>query len=158
MRRMSEARALMSESYAYAWRHELRLLYLEARIALAQGHVQAAVEHASRLVADAVHRSAPRYARLGEVMTLRARAALGAAPPTENTLRSLSEALSLVAGVEAWWLLAELGQSSGVALCFDLAAEQRERLGGSLEPAARARFGAYAHARLDMIRTRGRTG
>jgi DNA-binding SARP family transcriptional activator/tetratricopeptide (TPR) repeat protein len=157
-RRMSEARVLMGETYAYAWRHELRLLYLEARIALAQGRAQAALDHAAHLVASAVDRSAPRYARLAEVMTLQARAALGAAPASEDRLRDLSAALSLVAGVEAWWLLADLGETSGVALCFELATQHQERLGGTLDPAARTRFGAYADARLDMIRTRGRTG
>jgi DNA-binding SARP family transcriptional activator len=158
VRRITAARELMLEPYAYAWRHRLRVLYLEGRIALEQGGARQALDHARRLVAAAALRRAPRYSRLGELLELRARAALGDGPPGELQLRTLSDALAGVAGVEAWWLLAELSASSGSELCLELAGHHRDRLAASLDSGASARFSRYAGERLDMIRTRGRIG
>jgi hypothetical protein len=158
VRRITAARELMLEPYAYAWRHRLRVLYLEGRIALEQGGARQALDHARRLVAAAALRRAPRYSRLGELLELRARAALGDGPPGELQLRTLSDALAGVAGVEAWWLLAELSASSGSELCLELAGHHRDRLAASLDSGASARFAGYAGERLDMIRTRGRIG
>jgi hypothetical protein len=158
VRRITAAHELMLEPYAYAWRHRLRVLYLEGRIALERGGARQALDHARRLVGAAALRRAPRYARLGELLELRALAALGDDPPAELQLRRLDDALARVAGVEAWWLLAELGASSGSELCFELAGHHRDRLAASLDSGASARFARHARQRLDMIRTRGRIG
>jgi hypothetical protein len=151
------ARTIMRESYAYRWRHELRVGLLEGRIALLEGEHDRALDLAERLIAAAIERYAPRYTQLGEVVRLQARAGLGAEPPAADALTELSASLSAVAGVEAWWVLAELGAALGSEVCFDLASAQRDRLAEHLGPAERLAFLAYAGTRLESTRTRGHT-
>jgi DNA-binding SARP family transcriptional activator len=157
-RAIEAARTLMQDSYAYRWRHELRVGLLEGRTALLKGDPDGALDLAERLMASATERYAPRYTQLGEVLRLQARAGLGAGPPVADALAELSSSLSAVAGVEAWWVMAELGAALGSDVCFELAAEHRDRLAAHLDPAARAAFLAYAGTRLESTRTRGRTG
>ncbi len=151
-------RALMEEPYAYRWRHELRLDVLEGRLALLRGDPDAALVLAQRLVATATDRYAPRYAQLGELIRLQAGAALEAEPPSDDALAELSSSLSAVAGVEAWWLMADLGTWLRSDVCFELAAAHRDRLADHLDPSARAAFLDYAGTRLESTRRRGRTG
>ncbi len=151
------ARARMEEPYAYRWRNELRLDLLEGRIALLRNDPDAALQFAERLIAGATDRYAPRYAQLGEVLRLQARAGLGAEPPAPEVLTELSSSLSAVAGIEAWWVLAELGASLGSDVCFGLADAHRDRLAGHLDASVRAAFLDYAGTRLESTRTRGRT-
>jgi hypothetical protein len=148
----------MEDAYAYRWRHELRLDVLEGRLALLRGDPDAALVLAQRLIATATDRYAPRYAQLGELIRLQARAALEAEPPPDDALAELSSSLSAVAGVEAWWLMADLGTWLRSDVCFELAAAHRDRLAGHLEASARAVFLDYAGARLESTRRRGRTG
>jgi hypothetical protein len=147
----------MQETYAYRWRHELRVDLLEGRIALLRDDAEGALSMAERLIASATDRYAPRYAQLGEVLRLQASGALDAESPPEDALRELSASLSAVAGVEAWWVMAELGASLHSELCFQLAAVHRDRLAAHLDGAARASFVDYAGTRLESTRTRGRT-
>ncbi len=156
-KRIAAARDVMREPYAYSWRHRLRVQLLEGRMALARGDHTAALHQATRLVDEAAVRCAPRYRQLGEVLRLQANAGLGAAPPDAGVLGELSDSLSVVAGVEAWWLLAELGAATRTELCLELAGRHREQLAASLDPAARSAFLHYAEVRLERIRTRGRT-
>jgi DNA-binding SARP family transcriptional activator/tetratricopeptide (TPR) repeat protein len=157
-RAIDTARAIMQDTYAYRWRHELRVDLLEGRIALLQGDPEGALTLAERLIASATDRYAPRYAQLGEVLRLQGCAALEAEPPAAEALAELSSSLSAVAGVEAWWVMAELGVSLGSDVCFELAAAHRDRLAAHLDASARAAFLAYAGTRLESTRTRGRTG
>jgi DNA-binding SARP family transcriptional activator len=155
---IESARALMEDTYAYRWRHELRVDLLEGRMALLRGDAETAVRIADRLIAAATDRYAPRYAQLGAVLRLQARARTGSEPPVIDTLTELSSSLDAVAGVEAWWVMAELGASLGSDACFELAAAHRDRLAAYLEDSARAAFLRYAGTRLESTRTRGRTG
>jgi tetratricopeptide (TPR) repeat protein len=157
-RAIESARTLMHDVYAYRWRHELRVDLLEGRIALLKNDPDAALALAERLIASATDRYAPRYAQLGEVLRLQARAALGAQPPEADAPAELSSSLSAVAGVEAWWVMAELGASLGSEVCYELAAAQRDRLAAHLDAPARAAFLAYAGTRLESTRMRGRSG
>ena len=157
-RALDVALARMQDTYAYRWRHELRVSLLEGRIALLRGDSDAALAHAMRLIATATDRYAPRYAQLGEVLRLQASAALDAEPPTADALGELSSSLSAVAGVEAWWVMAELGASLESGVCFALASQHRDRLAANLDAGARAAFLRYAGTRLESTRTRGRTG
>jgi DNA-binding SARP family transcriptional activator len=152
------ARERMHDIYAYRWRHELRVELLEGRIALLRSDADGALAHADLLVASATARYAPRYTQLGEVLRLQALAASGAEAPTEVVLNELSASLSRVAGVEAWWLMAELGASLGSDRCFELATTHRDSLAAQLDAPARAAFLRYAGTRLESTRTRGRTG
>jgi tetratricopeptide (TPR) repeat protein len=155
---LHSAKARMEDRYAYRWRHELRVEFLEGRIALLAGKREAAVGLADQLIALAIDRYAPRYAQLGELLRLQARATLDAEPPTENQLRELSSSLAAVAGIEAWWLMAELGASLQSGLCFQLAAQHRDRLASHLDGPQRVAFLDYAGTRLESTRIRGRTG
>jgi hypothetical protein len=147
----------MRETYAYRWRHELRVDLLGGRIALLRDDPEAALVRAERLIASATDRYAPRYAQLGEVLRLQANAALDAEPPSPDALSELSSSLSAVAGVEAWWVMAELGASLQSELCFQLAGAHRDLLAAHLDQAMRASFLDYAGTRLESTRTRGRT-
>jgi hypothetical protein len=148
----------MEEMYAYRWRHELRVDLLEGRIALLRGDADIAHQLAEQLIASATDRYAPRYTQLGEVLRLQARARLEAAPPPADALAELSSSLSAVAGVEAWWVMAELGVALGSDACHVMAAAHRDRLAGHLDAPARTVFLDYAGARLESTRTRGRNG
>jgi hypothetical protein len=148
----------MRDVYAYRWRHELRVDLIEGRIALLKNDPDAALALAERLIASATDRYAPRYAQLGEVLRLQAGAALGAQAPEADALAELSTSLSAVAGVEAWWVMAELGSSLGSEVCYELAAAQRDQLAAHLDPSARAGFLAYTGTRLESTRMRGRSG
>ncbi len=117
-----------------------------------------ALAMAERLMATATDRYAPRYAQLGEVIRLQARAALEAEPPPADALAELSSSLSAVAGVEAWWLMADLGAWLRSEMCFELAAAHRDRLAAQLDPPRARRSSNYAGARLESTRRRGRTG
>ena len=152
------ARGLMEEMYAYRWRHELRVDLLDGRIALLRGDADIAHQLAERLIASATDRYAPRYTQLGEVLRLQALARLEAAPPPADALAELSSSLSAIAGVEAWWVMADLGAALGSDACHVMAAAHRDRLAGHLDAPARTMFLDYAGARLESTRTRGRSG
>ena len=156
-RGLAAASERMRETYAYRWRHELRVDLLGGRIALLRDDPEAALVRAERLIASATDRYAPRYAQLGEVLRLQANAALDAEPPSPDALSELSSSLSAVAGVEAWWVMAELGASLQSELCFQLAGAHRDLLAAHLDQAMRASFLDYAGTRLESTRTRGRT-
>ena len=158
LRAIGAARTLMQDTYAYRWRNELRVNLLEGRIALLNEDPEGALALAERLIAAANDRYAPRYTQLGAVLHLQACAALGDEPPAADALVELSSSLSAVAGVEAWWVMAELGAALGSDVCFELAATHRDQLAAHLDPVARPAFLAYAGTRLESTRTRGRTG
>ncbi|HEX6538231.1 MAG TPA: AAA family ATPase [Candidatus Dormibacteraeota bacterium] len=155
---MASARDLMREPYAYSWRHRLRLTLLEGRCALVRGDRATARRRAAELITAANDRRALRYVVLGKTLQLQTGAGEGARTLRDAHITRLSETLGTVAGVEAWWLLGEIGAAWSSARCFDLAAQQRDRLVASLDGDARERFVAYAAARLVRMRSRGRTG
>jgi hypothetical protein len=157
-RSLDEARDLMLTPYAYDWRHRLRLHVIEGRLALLEGRAEPALRSADELLRGSELYRAPRYRWLGEALQLRARAAMGERDSDESRLRRLSEGLALVAGMEAWWVLAELGARPGSPLARSLAEEQRMRLAASLEGAMRERFVRQSAARLERMSTLGVSG
>jgi DNA-binding SARP family transcriptional activator/tetratricopeptide (TPR) repeat protein len=149
--RLGEARSLMHEPYAYRWRHVLRVQLLEGRLALRRGALDAALTAAERVVVEAGERLAPRYGALGEALAMQARAALGEQPAPAGVV-ALSDALTTIAGLEAWRILGELGSQSRLAVCFELATRHRDRLAERLDPAMRGTFSKYADRELAMMR------
>jgi DNA-binding SARP family transcriptional activator len=141
--RVAEARELMGEPYAYRWRHRLRVLLLQGRLALHRGLADAALSAAGALGVEAAERHAPRYVSLGTALGMQARATLGEAP-TGVEIRGLSERLATIAGVEAWWILGELGSVSHSPLCFELASRHRDLLAERLDAPTRTQFLAHA--------------
>jgi hypothetical protein len=154
---LATAQTLMDDVYAYRWRHYLRVDLLHGRIALARGDPDIALGIAERLITAAAGRRAPRYTQLGAVLRAQARAALGEEPPSPALLAELSSSLSNVAGIEAWWLMADLGASLGSEACFTHAHSHRDRLAAQLVEPRRAAFLRYAGTRLESTRTRGQT-
>ncbi len=154
---LAAAHTLMGDAYAYRWRHELRVELLRGRIALLRGDPHVALGIAQRLITAAGDRRAPRYTQLGAVLRVAARAALGDEPPSPAALAELSSSLSNVAGIEAWWLMADLGASLDSDACFTHAQSHRDRLATQLEEPRRAAFLRYAGTRLERTRTRGQT-
>ncbi|MGE3285380.1 MAG: BTAD domain-containing putative transcriptional regulator [Pseudonocardia sp.] len=90
-----------------AWRQRHRLALLTARLALATGDPVAAEKAASGVLADATGRGAARYRALAALVVARARAAQGA-PVDRDAVAAALAALDRVAGLEAWWVTAEV--------------------------------------------------
>ena len=141
--RLAEARELMREPYAYRWRHRLRVMLLEGRLALLQGSVSAALDSAGALGIEAAERSAPRYVTLGAALAMQAHATIGESPD-DAAVAALSDRLATIAGLEAWRILGELGSVSRSPLCFELAARHRDALAGRLDAPMRERFVTHA--------------
>ena len=112
VRLLEEARLLEDQEHAFRWRHQLRRRLLEARHDLLTSDFEAAAAGAACLADDAATLGVPRHelqARLVGTMA-RYRAGLPCDPEYVDVwLRGLDR----VAGMEAWWLTAE------VAECFD---------------------------------------
>ena len=115
----------LTGDFGMAWRARLRRRGLAARLALAIGEPADAVELASALVADAERLGERRHAALGAVLLARARRAAGE-PVDLDRLDAVVGRLDRVAGLESWWLSAELAADFGVprwrALAVDRAA------------------------------------
>lgn len=152
---LDEARVLMLTPYAYDWRHRLRCHLIEGRLALREGRAEPAMRSAGELIRGAELYRAPRYRWLGEALQLRAQAAMGERDCDEPRLRRLSDGLALVAGMEAWWVLAELPAGLASPLSRSLAEEQRTRLAARLEGEVRERFVRQSGARLERMSTLG---
>jgi hypothetical protein len=148
----------MQIPYAYDWRHRLRRQVLDGRLALLEGRAEAALRSADEVISESDRYRATRYRWLGEALQVRARAASGDGDPNESRLRRLSAGLAGVAGMEAWWLLAELAAGLASPLCETLAEEQRGRLAASLDGEIRDRFVRQSGVRLERMSTLGRSG
>jgi DNA-binding SARP family transcriptional activator/tetratricopeptide (TPR) repeat protein len=155
---LHEARRLMLIPYAYDWRHRLRLHLIDGRLALLEGRAEPALRSADELMRGSEQYRAPRYRWLGEALQLRAQAAMDRQGCDEPRLRRLSDGLTLVAGMEAWWVLAELAAGLASPLSRSLAEEQRMRLAVSLDGEMRERFVRQSGARLERMSTLGVSG
>jgi DNA-binding SARP family transcriptional activator/predicted ATPase len=145
--RLVEAGELMREQYAYRWRHRLRVMLLEGRLALLRGLPEVALAAAGTLCIEAAERYAPRYASLGTALAMQAQATLGETA-ADAAVHALSDQLTTIAGLEGWRILGDLGSSTGSRLCLELAAGHRDRLAERLDPAMRVTFLAHAEQRL----------
>lgn len=108
---------------AMAWHQRQRLWLLEARLALAGGAAETAVDHADRVIADAVRRGSSRARWQGEVVLHLAHAARGDAldpAAVDTALRQLDD----VAGLDVWRASAELARATSRADLWE-AAERR---------------------------------
>ena len=91
-----------------------------------------------------------RYAALAALLAVRARAALGE-PVDRPAVGSLLEGLGAFAGLEAWWVTAEVAAATGVEAFWPLAEAHAARLAAEAGPRA-ATAGEAIRARLDGIR------
>jgi len=120
---LEDADPLSKVEHAFRWRHQLRWRLLKARLDLADGHTESAWAGAEALVADTVALGAGRcevQARLVAAAAA-ARSAGDVAPPNRAEVQRLLERLGRVAGIESWWITADVAQALGVAAWADLA-------------------------------------
>ena len=144
---LSEARELMRETYAYRWRHALRVVFLGSRLALQLRAAGRGGCRRSRAGDRCGRRRAPRCVALSTALAMHAHTALGEAP-TDAAVHALSEQLATIAGVEAWWILGDVGASGLSPLASELASRHRDRLAERLDPPMRATFLAHAERRF----------
>jgi hypothetical protein len=105
---------------------------------------------------DAGRLGVERYVALAHLLEARARAAAGE-PLDPTALGAVVEALPRLAGLEAWWLTAELAAAAGVDAWWGLAEQRAGDLAKEAGPHAETLRG-YAAARLERMRTGGRRG
>ena len=137
----------MSERpHAFGWRHQLRARLLRARLALAAGQPETAEEIASSLVADTATLGTVRYEIQARLLAAQAVAAQVAGRARSlcdlDELAALLDRLPQVAGLEAWWLTAEVADAFDVdqwrALARRRVAELAARAGDRAETLSRA--------------------
>jgi DNA-binding SARP family transcriptional activator len=116
---LSEATRLLEEivvppddAGSMAWHLRHRLHLLRGEVALLEGRVDEADEHAGAVITDATSRGAPRPRLQAELLALRVRGGRGQDVPVaagEDVLRGLDE----VAGLDVWRAAASLALASG---------------------------------------------
>jgi DNA-binding SARP family transcriptional activator len=153
---LSRVEPLQQVAHALRWRHELRARLLGGRLALGSGLPEAAEATAAAVADDAGHLGAERYVALARLLEARARAAAGE-PLDLTVLGALIEALPRLAGLEAWWLTAEMAAAAGVDAWWSLAEQRASDLAKEAGPHAET-LRRYATARLERMRTGGRRG
>jgi DNA-binding SARP family transcriptional activator len=144
---LNQAAGLLAEDHAFRWRHALRGRLLQARLDLARGDPEAARVGAEALVTDAAARGIPRYRVQAQLVAATAARQGGRTVDHHEVDRLLGE-LDEVAGLESWWITADVAWAFGVDRWEQLA---RRRLGAlqqhagryaaSLERAAARRLG-----------------
>lgn len=95
------------------WRADLRSRLISARLALAQGSLDEASALAGAVSEDARELSASRYVVLARLVQARSRMTAGE-PEDLDEVGRLLDRLVEVAGLEAWWLAAEVAAETGV--------------------------------------------
>ncbi len=143
---LAQAEHLEQQEHTFKWRHRLRRRLLETRLQLDRELSEAALTGALALADDATTLGAIRHALQARLLHAVAAHRLG--QPTDLTqIEALLAALPRLAGLESWWLTAEVAAEFGVAEWRALA-EIRVRdllvvagpYEGSLRRAAAARF------------------
>ncbi|MBV6509416.1 MAG: hypothetical protein JJLCMIEE_02507 [Acidimicrobiales bacterium] len=105
------------------WRCEQRAGLLSSRLHLSAGENEAALAAAVELEAAATARGDRRYSTLGALVAARARARLGE-PLDLDAVAARVDALDEVAGMEAWWMTADVAADTGVETWMSLAGER----------------------------------
>jgi DNA-binding SARP family transcriptional activator/tetratricopeptide (TPR) repeat protein len=144
---LDEAAGLADVEHAFRWRHQLRERLLRARLELAGGEATAAFERAESLAADAASLGVTRYEVQARLVAATAAWRPGATADLD-AIGGLLDRLDQVAGLEGWWLTAEIGRRFDVGAWQDQAAgrvaalqKRAGRYGVSLERFARQRLG-----------------
>lgn len=138
------------------WRCDLRARLLGARLALAREAAEEAWVAAEALGEDARAAGASRYGALARLVEARSRAAVEEPDDLDEVARVLDQ-LGAQAGMEAWWLAAEVAADLGVEAWSATAERHLGALVSAAGPYAGTLSG-WAGARLDSMRTTGRRG
>ncbi|MDQ6696952.1 MAG: AAA family ATPase [Actinomycetota bacterium] len=144
---LDEAEELGEIEHAFRWRHRLRGRLVRARLDLACEQYEAARAGAESLAADAATLGVPRYdvqARLVAAMAAHRRTGTVDVDEVGRVLLRLDD----VAGLEAWWITAEVAEVFDIPAWEDLARRRVAALGtragryrAALERSAARRFG-----------------
>jgi class 3 adenylate cyclase/DNA-binding SARP family transcriptional activator len=153
---LDRAAPLHQRAHTHRWHYDQRAGLLSGRLALAAGHAEDAQAAAIALGDDAERLGARRHAAFARLLEARARAALGD-PVDLAGMDSILESLPRLAGLEAWWLTAEIAASAGVEAWWALAEGRVERLARAGGPWAEG-LRRYAATRLERIRISGVKG
>lgn len=148
---LARASEVIDGPLTFGWRLGLRLRLDEARVDLASGRTEAAVDGARTVAAEAEALGVPRYALPARLLVARSLSIAGR-PVDLTAVAPHVEALDAAVGIDAWWLTAEAGRDLDVAAWRDLAGRRAnaltdrrpdEGLVGALESVlGRARGGA----------------
>lgn len=117
---LAEADPLSDVEHAFRWRHQLRGRLLRARLDLATGQCDSANAGAAALADEAATLGAPRYEVQAKLVELMAQHRQGVDTDLE-AVEHLVHLLDKVAGLESWWITAELANEFGVNAWRDLA-------------------------------------
>ena len=147
---LARARPLQDEVATMRWRHELRAALLRSRLSLAAGAAEEALAEAFAVAEDAAAIGVSRYVALAQVVETKARAAagLGVEP---DAVAGLAERLITVAGLEAWWLVAELAAATASDGLWARAGAEVARMAGG---AGEWSDGFVSHAGVTFSRLR----
>jgi DNA-binding SARP family transcriptional activator/tetratricopeptide (TPR) repeat protein len=130
---LDEAAALGAVEHAFRWRHQLRGRLIRARLDLALGDAEATLAGAESLAADAASLGAARYQAQARLVAATAAHRLGAAVDLTE-VDGLLIRLDELAGLESWWITAEIARTFGIRGWEDLARRRvgklRTRAGG----------------------------
>jgi tetratricopeptide (TPR) repeat protein len=160
--RLEEAAALVERvggldtEFVNRWRAELRARLLGARLALAHGAFDEASALATAVGEDARGLAVPRYVVLARLVLARCRFAAGE-PEDLDEVGRLLERLDEVAGLEAWWLAAEVAAAAGVDRWRATAERHLAAVLGAAGPHADL-LSRSAGNRLETLRITGRSG
>lgn len=132
------ARALLDDAdrlgdapHAFRWRHQLRARLLRGRLGLAVGELERARTIADGLAEDAAVLGLPRYEVQARLVAAQAVAGTSDAPDLDSVGRLLTR-LGVVAGLESWWITADVAHAYGVEAWLALA---ERRVGALLQVA-----------------------
>lgn len=124
---LAEVVAGLEPGVTMAWHIHQRVLWLEGRRLLSEGAAEAAGTAARELMVDAAHRGSARYGALGDHLDLVASAVLGH-PVDDDAARRVLIGTDHQAGIDAWWLAAELAVATASEMCWRVAQESAARL------------------------------
>jgi tetratricopeptide (TPR) repeat protein len=110
-RHLDAAAAIDREIHAMQWRHRLRRRLLRGRIALLADDATTALELGTGILAEADDRGMERYQVLGGILVAQARIVAGDRLD-EAEIGDLLVRLPDVAGLEAWWITADLATAT----------------------------------------------
>ena len=146
VRLLEEARLLEDQEHAFRWRHQLRRRLLEARHDLLTSDLEAAAAGAACLADDAAALGVPRHELQARLVGTMARHRAGL-PCDREDVDVWLRGLDRVAGMEAWWLTAEVAECFGEARWKALAVQRASDLASAAGPFAPS-LGRAAAARL----------
>lgn len=101
-----------ADVHAMQWRHRLRRRLLSARIALIDGDTDTALELGGGIADEADSRGIERYRLSGRLLMMHARLAKQESVDMD-AVGELLEQLPAVAGLEAWWMTADVAATTG---------------------------------------------